>query len=64
METDCRSEEGRLILSPMFAALERLARHTVGAGVIFQYTMRVELIGHFKPCMTEFYLQIFARMFN
>ena len=24
--------------------------------------MRVELIGHFKPCMTEIYLHIVARM--
>ena len=24
--------------------------------------MRVELIGHFKPCMTEIYLYIDARM--
>ena len=31
---------------------------------IIQYacTMRVELIGHFKPCMTEIYLYIDARM--
>ena len=25
-------------------------------------TMRAELIGHFKPCMTEIYLHIVARM--
>ena len=25
-------------------------------------TMRAELIGHFKPCMTEIYLHIDARM--
>ena len=25
-------------------------------------SMRVELIGHFKPCMTEIYLHIDARM--
>ena len=25
-------------------------------------TMRVELIGHFKPCMTDIYLHIDARM--
>ena len=25
-------------------------------------TMRVELIGHFKPCMTEIYLHSVARM--
>ena len=27
-----------------------------------QITMRVELIGHFQPCMTEIYLHIDARM--
>ena len=25
-------------------------------------TMRVKLIGHFKPCMTEIYIHIVARM--
>ena len=30
--------------------------------VVRPSTMRVELIGHFKPCMTEIYLHIDARM--
>ena len=29
---------------------------------IYYSTMRVELIGHFKPCTTEIYLHIDARM--
>ena len=28
----------------------------------FSYTIRVELIGHFKPCITDIYLHIDARM--
>ena len=29
---------------------------------IARCTMRAELIGHFKPCITEIYLHIVARM--
>ena len=31
---------------------------TRSAGVYDRTTMRVELIGHFKPCMTEIYIPI------
>ena len=31
-------------------------------GAPLQPTMRAELIGHFKPCMTDIYLHIVARM--
>ena len=37
-------------------------REEVGALPRTPCTMRVELIGHFKPCMTEIYLHIVARM--
>ena len=31
-------------------------------GASYWHTMRAELIGHFKACMTEIYLHIDARM--
>ena len=31
---------------------------------VLRCTMRVQLIGHFQPCMTEIYLHIDARMAN
>ena len=37
--------------------------YEVWEGACCQYcTMRAELIGHFKPCMTDIYLHIDARM--
>ena len=32
--------------------------------ICFCSTMRAELIGHFKACMTDIYLHIYARMAN
>ena len=37
------------------ASCHRVCTHTAS-------TMRVELIGHFKPCMTDIYLYIDARV--
>ena len=61
-QEEVQAEHARQLVSEAIAAREQ-TRHMlqVLTGII-RATMRVELIGHFKPCMTEIYLHIDARM--
>ena len=49
-----------LLLASEQVLLSAVGHPAVGLRLVC--TMRAELIGHFKPCMTEIYLHIDARM--
>ena len=59
------SLQGTLNLAPIFKPVCGLITDNFklcGAPQETQSTMRVELIGHFQPCMTDIFLHIDARM--
>ena len=60
----CSADGKTVIVTYWCVEQEQAGEHIVRSGVRYSVvrTMRVELIGHLKSCMTEIYLHIVARM--